>query len=59
MKACGSSRDIEKGNRICGFHCNTGLVCILSLATIIFNTKVGYFLWKKKIYAHGLDDVNH
>ena len=44
----GSSRGIEKCNKIFNFHRNSGLFGILPLSTIIFNINGGYFLWKKK-----------
>ena len=49
LKACGSSRDIEKGNKICNVHSNSGLVCTLPLATLILIPMEDIFYGKTKI----------
>ena len=51
LKACGSSRDIEKGNKICNIHCNSELFCILPLATLILIPMEDIFYEKKEVNA--------
>ena len=48
LKACGSSRGIEKGNKICNTQYRSGVFCISPLTTLILIPMEDLFNGKNK-----------